>query len=78
MQKKFLASDAIKEATQGGDKNKAHQIQQIEDDLLRLNLDKDKFKAEFDKIPESAKKIAQLRRRQFLEAELKIINKSIG
>jgi hypothetical protein len=46
--------------------------------LLKLNLDKDKYKAELEKIPESVKKVAQMRRRQFLEAELKIINKNIG
>jgi len=46
--------------------------------LLKLNLDKDRYKNEFDKIPEAAKTIAQRRRREFLEQELKVINKNIS
>ena len=34
---------------------------------MQLNIDKDKYKAEFDKIPESAKTMAQIKRRKFLE-----------
>jgi hypothetical protein len=30
----------------------------IEKNLMQLNIDKDKYKAEFDKIPESAKTMA--------------------
>jgi hypothetical protein len=45
---------------------------------MQLNIDKDKYKAEFDKIPESAKTMAQIKRRKFLEDELKILSKNIG
>ena len=45
---------------------------------MQLNIDKDKYKAEFDKIPESAKTMAQIKRRKFLEDELKILQKNIG
>ena len=41
-------------------------------------MERDKFKAEFDKIPENAKTIAQRRRREDLERELGILNKQIG
>ena len=34
---------------------------------MKLNIDKDKYKAELEKIPESAKTMAQIRRREFLE-----------
>ena len=37
-----------------------------------------KYKAEFDKIPESAKTMAQIKRRKFLDDELKILSKNIG
>ena len=46
-------------------------LETIEANLLKLNLDKDRYKNEFDKIPEAAKTIAQRRRREFLEQELK-------
>ena len=45
---------------------------------MQLNIDRDKYKGEFDKIPENAKTMAQKRRRQFLEGELKLLNKNIG
>ena len=45
---------------------------------MQLNIDKDKYKAEFDKIPESAKTMAQIKRRKFLEDELNILSKNIG
>jgi hypothetical protein len=45
---------------------------------LQLNLERDKYKNELDKIPESAKTMAQIRRREFLEQELKLLNKNIG
>jgi hypothetical protein len=45
---------------------------------MQLNIDKDKYKAEFDKIPESAKTMAQIKRRKFLDDELKILSKNIG
>lgn len=41
-------------------------------------MERDKFKNEFDKIPENAKTIAQKRRREDLERELQILNKNIG
>lgn len=37
---------------------KQRQLQNIETNLLQLNMERDKFKAEFDKIPENAKTIA--------------------
>jgi predicted nucleic acid-binding Zn-ribbon protein len=45
---------------------------------LQLNLERDKFKNEFDKIPENPKTIAQKRRREDLERELSILNKNIA
>ena len=45
---------------------------------MKLNIDKDKYKAELEKIPESAKTMAQIRRREFLESELKLTTKNIG
>ena len=41
-------------------------------------MEKDRYKNEFDKIPENPKTIAQKRRREELERELSILNKSIG
>jgi predicted nucleic acid-binding Zn-ribbon protein len=43
-----------------------------------LNIERDKYKAEYDKIPENAKTIAQRRRREDLERELGILNRNIG
>ena len=45
---------------------------------MKLNIDRDKYKAELEKIPESAKTMAQIRRREFLESELKLTTKNIG
>ena len=45
---------------------------------MQLNMERDKFKNEFDKIPENAKTIAQKRRREELERELSILNKNIA
>lgn len=45
---------------------------------MKLNIDKDKYKAELEKIPESAKTMAQIRRREYLESELKLTTKNIG
>ena len=56
---------------------KQKQLQNIEANLLQLNLEKDKYKAEFDKIPDNAKTIAQRRRKEDLERELDILNKNI-
>jgi predicted nucleic acid-binding Zn-ribbon protein len=41
-------------------------------------MEKDKYKNEFDKIPENPKTIAQKRRREELERELSILNKNIA
>jgi len=40
-----------------GDPDKNMKLENIEANLLKLNLDKDKYKNEYDKIPESAKTI---------------------
>ena len=53
-------------------------MQNIETNLLQLNLERDKYKAEFDKIPENAKTIAQRRRKEELEIELDILGKNIA
>ena len=45
---------------------------------MQLNMERDKYKNEFDKIPENAKTIAQKRRREELERELGILHKSIA
>ena len=72
-----MESKGIKEATHGDPKKEIH-LENIEKNLLQLNIDKDKYKAEFDKIPENPKTMAQKRRRTFLEGELKLISKNIG
>ena len=41
-------------------------------------MERDKYKNEYDKIPENAKTIAQKRRREDLEREISILNKNIG
>lgn len=46
--------------------------------MYQLNLERDKFKNEFDKIPENPKTLAQKRRREDLERELSILNKNIA
>ena len=74
---KQLSSEGINHATKG-DPSKLKTLEIIENNLLQLNLDKDKLKSEFDKIPDSAKTIAQRKRKEFLEQELKVINKNIG
>lgn len=45
---------------------------------MQLNMERDKFKNEFEKIPENAKTIAQKRRREDLERELSILGKNIA
>ena len=74
---KQLASDGIQSITKG-DPEKQQNVDNVESKLLQLNLDKDKFKAEYDKIPENAKTIAQRRRREFLEQELKVIGRNLA
>lgn len=76
---KFLAGDGVLNATQGdNDPGRAQKLKNVEDNLLKLNMEKDKYKIELDKIPENAKTIAQIRRRQHLESELKVIGKNIS
>ena len=41
-------------------------------------MEKDKYKNEFDKIPENPKTIAQKRRKEELDRELSILNKNIA
>ena len=50
----------------------------MENNLLQLNMERDKYKNEYDKIPENPKTIAQKRRREELERELSILNKNIA
>jgi len=57
---------------------KQQQIQNIENNLLQLNMEREKYQNEFNKIPESAKTIAQRRRRDDLEREISILNKNIS
>ena len=52
-----LESKGIKEATHGNPSKEVH-LENIEKNLLQLNIDKDKYKAEFEKIPENAKTMA--------------------
>ena len=64
--------------SEGIDPKKANQIAHIEKNLLDLNQSKDKYKTELERIPDNAKTIAQRRRREFLESELKLIGKNLG
>ena len=41
-------------------------------------MEKDKYKNEYDKIPENPKTIAQKRRKEELDRELSILNKNIA
>jgi predicted nucleic acid-binding Zn-ribbon protein len=53
-------------------------IKNIETNLLNLQMEKKKLSMEFDKIPDSAKTIAQRRRKGDLEREIKILDKNIS
>lgn len=53
-------------------------IKNIEANLLNLQMEKKKLSNEFDKIPDSAKTIAQRRRKGDLEREIKILDKNIS
>ncbi|CDW71884.1 cop9 signalosome complex subunit 7b [Stylonychia lemnae] len=57
---------------------KMEQVKNIEQNLLSLQLDQKKLQGEFDRIPESAKTIAQRRRKEELDREIKIVNKNIS
>jgi hypothetical protein len=74
---KQLSSTGIRDATLG-DPDKSKLLENVEAKLLSLNLDKDKYKNELNKIPENAKTIAQRTRREFLEQELKVVGRNIG
>jgi regulator of replication initiation timing len=50
----------------------------IEQNLMQLNLEKDKAKDELSKIPSQPKKAEQIRRREYLEQEVATISKQIG
>ncbi len=45
---------------------------------MHLQMEQRKFMAEFDKIPENSRTIAQRRRKQDLERELGIVGKNIS
>lgn len=77
---KQLAGEGVSQATKGDEVTSSRdaQLLNVEKNLLALNMDRDKYKAELDKIPESAKTMVQIRRRQHLESELKIVNKNIS
>ena len=74
MQKNMMQSSVLNKPEH---EKRQRQLQNIESNLLQLNLERDRYKAEFEKIPENAKTIAQRRRREELERELDILNKNI-
>ena len=43
--------------------------------MMQLNMERDKLKDELVKIPESAKTSAQIRRREYLEQETKLLSR---
>ena len=49
--------------------NKASQVANVEQNLMQLNIQRDKLKDELSKMPEHAKKAAQIRRKEYLENE---------
>lgn len=53
-------------------------IKKIETNMLNLQMERKRMNAEFEKIPESAKTIAQRRRKSDLEREIKILDKNIS
>ena len=54
------------------------QVRNIEQSLLGLQLEQKKLVSEFDRIPENAKTMAQRRRKEELEREIKDVNKNIS
>ena len=54
------------------------QVKGIEQNLLNLQMEQGKLVREFDRIPENAKTIAQRRRKEDLDREIKIVNKNIS
>ena len=45
--------------------------------MMQLNISRDKLKDELSKMPEHAKKAAQIRRRDFLEQETQLLSRNI-
>ena len=54
---------------------RADSIQNIEANMMKLNMERDKLKDELAKMPENAKKGAQIRRREFLEQETQLLSR---
>ena len=54
------------------------QVKGIEQNLLNLQMEQGKLVREFDRIPENAKTMAQRRRKEELDREIKIVNKNIS
>jgi len=57
---------------------RVQQVKTLESSLLGMQLEQKKLQAEFDKIPDGAKTIAQRRRKEELEREIQIIHKNIS
>ena len=45
--------------------------------MMQLNIQRDKLKSELSKMPEHAKKAAQIRRREYLESETSLLSRNI-
>ena len=58
--------------------NKQSQISTIEQNMMQLNIQRDKLKDELNKMPEHAKKAAQIRRREYLEQETSLLSRNIA
>ena len=58
--------------------NKAQQISTVETNMMQLNIQRDKLKDELSKMPEHAKKAAQIRRREYLEQETSLLSRNIA
>lgn len=58
--------------------NKAQQVATIEQNMMQMNMQRDKLKDELSKMPEHAKKAAQIRRREYLEQETSLLSKNIA
>ena len=50
----------------------------IEQNMMQLNIQRDKLKDELNKMPEHAKKAAQIRRREYLEQETSLLSRNIA
>ena len=76
--RQHLASEGVRGATRGADDKREATIAQIEASMMQLNIDRDAKKMELEKIPDNAKTIAQIRRRDFLEKDLKTLGSKIS